>query len=149
MKRSVILVVAAIAGLAALIQVTSCKKETVTNTITNTVKDTIYIPCPVNCDARGNFSGTFVNHLGFSSVFAYKFQDNNFTVGGSTLAGATNAYGGYRNTCDSVIWNSYNTINSSHYIFRGKYSNSRTTLTGQYQNLAMPVEIGTFVLNKQ
>jgi|GEM_PF-1727241 len=149
MKRSAILVVAAIAGLAALVQVTSCKKETVTNTITNTVKDTIYIPCPVNCDVRGNYSGTFINQFGISSTFAYKFLDDNFTTGASTLASTMTAFGGYSNTCDSVKWNSHNNVNNNYYNFAGKFSNNRTTLTGVYKNLTTPAEIGSFSLTKQ
>jgi len=147
MKKSVIVAATAILGLAALIQSTSCKKETITNT--NIVKDTVYVPCPVNCDVRGNYSGTFINQFGISAAFAYKLLNDNFTTGASTLTSTMTAFGGYSNTCDSIKWNSYNTINNSYYNFAGKFTNNRTTLTGVYQNVTTPAEIGSFSLTKQ
>ncbi len=111
----------------------SCKKETTTPTI---------------CDAKGTYSGTSLSSLSVSSTMTYKLQDNNFAIGSVTPSGASVSFGGYRNTCDSVVLSVYYTTNSSYYLLQGKLSNSGATISGTYKNLTTTSDIGTFTISK-
>jgi hypothetical protein len=121
-----------------LISNSSCKKDSTTTTT----------PDPV-CSAKGSYTGSYTNQNNQSASFAYVLGDNNFIYGAATLTASPNAFGGYSNTCDSLKWESFNTINSSYYTFAGKFSTNRTIVTGIYKNLTTTSEIGTFTLNKQ
>ena len=117
-----------------LFQLSSCKKE---NAQPNTV-----------CDVRGFYSGTNLSDKGASSVLTYDLRDNNFAVGGTTAGSAPVTFGGYRNTCDSVILSVYYTGNSSYYLLQGKLLNNRTTISGTFKNLTNPTDFGTFSISK-
>jgi len=121
----------------AVFQITSCKKASAEpNTPTTT------------CDVRGIYSGANLASTGASSTIAYNLQDNNFAVGSITPASPAVTFGGYRNTCDSVILSVYYTGNSSYYLLEGKLSNNRTTISGTFKNLTTPSDYGTFTISK-
>ena len=122
-----------------LFQMTSCKKADA---------GTPCDPVPV-CSVKGTYSGTYTNQNNFTGTFAYKLEDNNFSESGATANATPTAFGGYWNSCDSIKLNSFNSINDNYYYFEGKFSNSRTTITGIYKNLTTTSEIGTFTLQKQ
>lgn len=108
--------------------------------------------CPVIppvCDAKGNYAGTATSSTSVNSPLVYKLQENNFALGGVTLAGATTTFGGYRNTCDSVIISSWYNGNGSYYLLKGKFTINRTVLSGTFNNLTTPTDFGTFTLTKQ
>ena len=93
----------------------SCKKDNVINQTATT------------CDVRGTYSCTNLASTGTASTLTYKLQDNNFAVGSVTPTGATSTFGGYRNTCDSVILSVYYAGNNSYYLLQGKLSNNGAT----------------------
>src|SRR5947207_1393530 len=108
----------------------SCKKSTTSST-------------PSVCDVRGTYSGTSMASTGATSTQTYKLQDNNFAVGSVTPTGAAVTFGGYRNTCDSVILSVYYTGNSSYYLLQGRLLNGGATITGTFKNLTTPTDFGT------
>ena len=116
-----------------LFQMSSCKK---TNAQTQV------------CDVRGFYSGTNVSDKGVSSVLTYDLRDNNFAVGGTAAGSAPVTFGGYRNTCDSVILSVYYTGNSNYYLLQGKLLNNKTTISGTFKNLTNPLDFGTFSISK-
>jgi hypothetical protein len=119
----------------AFVQLIGCKKAT--EIITTTV-----------CDVRGTYSGTNLASTGASSTLTYKLQDNNFAVGSVTPTGAAVTFGGYRNTCDSVILSVYYAGNSSYYLLQGKLLNNGATISGSFKNLTTPSDFGTFSISK-
>lgn len=124
-------------------QFIGCTKE---DPITETVTDTLYYDAV--CPLRGTFVGTNTPSVGTPSGIVYTFQDNNFVVGRHTVGGAGVSFGGYRNTCDSVIWNVYYTVNSSYYLLKGKISNNGNTISGSFNNLTTTSDFGTFTMSK-
>jgi hypothetical protein len=133
----------------------SCTKE---ETIYQTIKDTVRIKDTIRirdttyyeavCPLRGTYTGSGTSHLGNSSYSEYTFRDNNFVVGRDTAGGSFVTWGGYRNTCDSVVMSLYYSTNSSYYLLKGKFSNNRNTITGTFNNLTTPSDFGTFTLSK-
>jgi len=113
----------------------SCKKDEVSN------------PNNTTCDVKGTYTGTGFASTGGSSPLTYKLQDNNFAIGTVTPTGAAVTFGGYRNTCDSVILSVYYTSNSSYYLLQGKLSNNGLTISGTFKNLTTS-EFGTFTISK-
>jgi hypothetical protein len=122
-----------------IFQMSSCKKADSQTTT----------PCDQVCNVKGTYSGTFTNQLNSTSTFVQVLKDNNFTTGGATVNVAPTSFGGYRNTCDSLIINSWNSINDNYYSIEGKFSSDKTTITGIYKNLTTTSEVGTFTLQKQ
>ncbi len=114
----------------------SCEKET-TEPVTN------------SCDIRGTYTGTAKDR--FNTVFAntYHFLDNNYVTSSEEVADPENAFGGYRNTCDSVVWNTHNNINDHKYVYRCVPTENRTRITGTYQDLDNPIDMGTLDVKKQ
>ena len=135
-----------------LFQMSSCKKTLAqTNVIHDTVKVNIHDTvkyCPTNCDIRGTYSGTNTASTGGSSTLTYKFQDNNFAIGSITPTGSITTYGGYRNTCDSVILSVYYSNNNSYYLLQGKLLNNGATISGTFKNLTNTSDYGTFSISK-
>ena len=138
-----------------LLNLESCTKdETIYQTIKDTVriKDTIRIRDTVYYDAvcplRGTYVGSGTSHLGNSSYSEWNFRDNNFVTGKEAAGGSYVTFGGYRNTCDSVIMSVYYNTNSSYYLLKGKFSNNRNTITGTFNNLTTPSDYGTFTVSK-
>ena len=122
--------------LACALIIVSCKKDPSPTPVTTT------------CDVKGTYSGTNLASTGASSAITYKLQDNNFAVGSVTPTGTPVTFGGYRNTCDSVILSVYYTTNSSYYLLQGKLSNNGTTISGTFKNLTMTSDFGTFTISK-
>ena len=116
-------------------QLSSCKKETVITPV-------------LACDLRGIYTGTATSSTGTTITETYTLKDNNFAVGSITPEGASITFGGYRNTCDSVIISAYYAGNNSYYLLQGKLSNSRTTISGSFKNITTPSDFGTFSLSK-
>jgi hypothetical protein len=103
---------------------------------------------PVTCDVKGTYSGTATATGGSPSPLAYKLQENNFAVGSVTPTGPATTYGGYRNTCDSLIISSWYSSNGNYYILEGKFANNRTVISGNFKNLTTPSDFGTFTLTR-
>ena len=107
------------------------------------------IPPPAEvCNVQGTYTGTNTASTGGTSSTTYKLKENNFIVGSSTPEGPAVTFGGYRNTCDSVIFSVFYTGNSSYYLLKGKLSNNRNTIAGSFQNLTTPSDFGTFTMSK-
>src|SRR5437868_13345175 len=82
--------------------ISSCKKET---TYVNNITDTF---CPTNCNIKGTYTGTSTASTGATSIGTYNLLDNNFVTGSEPASGGVPVtFGGYRNTCDSVIMSVY------------------------------------------
>ena len=113
----------------------SCKKDAIAQT-----------PTPV-CDVKGTYIGLSTASGGASSGLTYELRDNNFAVG-RDQTNATVTFGGYRNTCDSVVLSVYYTTNSSYYLLEGKLDNNKTTISGTFKNLTTPADFGTFAISK-
>lgn len=127
----------------------ACKKtvtKTITDTVTRTINDTAYYDAV--CPLRGSYSGSNLTHTGTAGSIYYTFQDNNLAVGKSSAGGADVTFGGYKNTCDSVILSVYYSANSSYYTLAGKISNSGNTISGVFNNLTDPSDYGTFTMSK-
>jgi len=125
-----------------------CKKtvtKTITDTVIKTINDTAYYDAV--CPVRGKYTGTSIANGGVTTSLSYTFEDNNLVVGASD-AGTSVTYGGYKNTCDSVILSVFYTTNSSFYILRGKFSNNRNTISGTFNDLTTPTDYGTFTISK-
>ena len=118
-----------------LIQITGCKKD-------NTQ------PPAITCDVKGTYSGTSMASTGVSSTLTYTLKENNFAVGSETPKGDATTFGGYRNTCDSVILSVYYHANHSYYILKGKLSDNRSTISGTFNNLTDTSDFGTFSMSK-
>jgi hypothetical protein len=138
-----------------LLQLGSCSKE---DPIIQTVKDTVHIKDTIRirdtvyydvvCPLRGTYTGSGTSHLGNSSYSEWSFRDNNFVAGKEAPGGTYVTFGGYRNTCDSVIMSVYYNTNASFYLLKGKFSNNRNTITGTFNNLTTPSDYGTFTVSK-
>jgi hypothetical protein len=102
----------------------------------------------VTCTVSGSYSGTSLSNNGVTSAMAYSFQENNFAVGRVMESDEAVSFGGYRNTCDSVVWSVYYTTNSSYYTLKGKFSNNKNTISGTYNNLTTPADFGVFTISK-
>jgi len=114
----------------------SCTKETIVNQVATV------------CDVRGTYSGTNLSSTGLASTLSYTLQDNNFAVGRVTPTGAAVTFGGYSNTCDSVIISVRYASNNSYYLLKGKILNNGTTISGTFNNLTTTSDFGTFVISK-
>ncbi len=114
----------------------SCKKETLP-------------PDEITCDVKGVYAGTAKDR--FNTVFpnVYRFFANNYITSSTTLVAPENAFGGYRNTCDSIVWNAHNNINNHLYVYKCVLTNNKTKLTGTYRDVDDPINIGTLDLTKQ
>ena len=120
----------------ALFQLTSCVKSTAQTNST------------VNCDVRGRYTGVSHSALGSSGIFSYTLKDNNFAVGTVLPTDPAVTFGGYRNTCDSVVMSVYYTSNNSYYLMQGRLSHNDSTISGIYYNLRTTADSGTFVIEK-
>ncbi len=116
-----------------LFQMTGCKKDTVQATT-------------ATCDVRGTYTGSNLSSTGATSPIIYTLQDNNFAVGRTTSGSVAVTFGGYKNTCDSVILSVYYTGNSSYYLLQGKLTG--TTISGTFKNLTTVSDYGTFSITK-
>lgn len=128
-------------------QMASCTKEKeVEVEVEVIVKDTVSYDdvCPL----RGEYVGTSTRTGGTSFNIIYAFRDNNFVVGREVVSGPGVSFGGFRNTCDSVIWDVNYATNGSYYLLKGKFSNNRNTISGTFQNLNTPADQGTFTMSK-
>jgi hypothetical protein len=135
-KRFTLMVVTFAVVTLTAVQISSCTKD-------NTP------PVSTNCDVKGIYSGTATSSNGNSSPLAYSLRENNFAVGFVTKEGAAVTFGGYRNTCDSVIMSvNYNGGNGSYYLLEGKLLNNKTTIAGTFKNLTTPTDFGTFSISK-
>jgi hypothetical protein len=106
------------------------------------------------CTISGNFVGTVIgtspSNNGITASIAYQFMADNFLRGASSLAVPWSTWGGYRATCDSVVWMNYNPPNGGYYIVKGKFSNNRTVISGTWLNQSNPSDdYGNFTLTKQ
>jgi hypothetical protein len=150
-NRTIYFVLSVIVFSLLLLQSGSCTKEKET-IIEKIVKDTIRIRdttyYDVVCPLRGTFVGSGTSHLGNSAYSEYTFQENNFVFGKEAAGGSYTTFGGYRNTCDSVIMSVYYKTNSSFYLLKGKFSNNRNTISGTFNNLTTPSDYGTFTVSK-
>jgi hypothetical protein len=106
-------------------------------------------PSDVVCDVTGVYVGTATDRFSTVSPNVYRFFGNNYMSSSTTLAAPENAFGGYRNSCDSIVWNAHNNINNHLYVYKCILTNNRTKLTGTYQDVNNPVDIGTLDLTKQ
>ena len=104
-------------------------------------------PTPV-CDVKGFYSGTSTSDKGVTSPLTYSLRDNNFAVGGVTVGGQAVTFGGYRNTCDSVIMSVNYNAGSNYYLLEGKLTNNKATISGTFKNLTTPTDFGTFTISK-
>lgn len=131
-------------------QVSGCTKDDDIKEVivkdTVTLRDTMYYDeiCPV----RGLYVGTSFANGGGSSNSIYTFHENNYVVGRHEVNQGGVSFGGYRATCDSVIWKVYYTVNQKEYLLKGKFSNNGNTISGSFQNLGTASDFGTFTMNK-
>src|SRR5260221_14359219 len=137
MKKKYLIIIASCLILSCVVQILSCKKDSVNNTQ------------PASCNVKGSYAGTFANQGTQSSPFAYILSDNNFTYVGANLSSPPTAFGGYENNCDSITIRTWSSTNNSYYYFAGKFSNDQKNITGIYKNLTSISETGTFTLIKQ
>jgi len=112
-------------------------------------KDETPAPAKEVCDVKGIYTGMGTDRFNTLIPMTYEFLENNYVTGSRTLTDADNAFGGYRNTCDSIVWNAHNNINNHKYLYKCVLSDNRTKLKGTYQDLDSPVDIGTLDLMKQ
>jgi hypothetical protein len=84
---------------------------------------------------------------GQSTTESYTLGSDNLVIGYAGNVAVT--FGGYTNTCDSVIISDYYTGNSNYYVLKGVLSNNQTTLSGTFQNLTVTTDFGTFSFTKQ
>lgn len=136
----------------AIMQMTSCTKEELVE-VEVVVKDTVIVHdttyYDIVCPVRGTFVGTSTpNGGGPSSNSIYTFEENHFVVGRHELNQEGVSFGGFRNTCDSVVWSVFYTVNDSYYLLKGKFSNNRNTISGTFQNLNTTSDFGTFTMSK-
>jgi hypothetical protein len=107
-------------------------------------------PPPAQCDVKGTYAGTATaSGSTNASPLVYKLQDNNFAVASIAVGGTATKFGGYRNTCDSIIISSWYTGNENYYLLKGALSDNRTLVSGTFQNLTNTNDFGTFSLTKQ
>jgi hypothetical protein len=117
--------------------------------ILSCTKDETPAPAPEVCDVKGIYTGIGTDRFNTLITMTYEFMENNYVAASGTLTDDDNAFGGYRNTCDSVVWNAHNNINNHKYLYKAALSDNRTKLKGTYQDLDNPVDIGTLDLTKQ
>jgi hypothetical protein len=135
-----------------LFQISSCKKvdaQTPCAPVACTPVPCTAVPCipaPV-CDVKSTYTGTSTTSGGVGSVLSYQLKENNLAIGLSS-AGVPVTFGGYRNTCDSVVLSVYYTTNSSYYLLEGKLENDKATISGTFKNLTTPSDFGTFTISK-
>jgi len=101
-----------------------------------------------SCEISGVYSGKAESSTGNMTILTYKFESNNFAVGSVTPAGAAVTFGGYRNTCDSVIMSVNYTSTGHYYLLQGKLSNGNATISGTFKNLTNTSDFGTFTITK-
>ena len=118
-----------------LFQATGCKK-------------TNEKPPAAVCDVRGFYTGANLSSKNESSPITYDLRDNNFAVGGVTANTPAVTFGGYRNTCDSVILSVYYTGGNAYYLLQGKLSSDKKTISGNFKNLTNTLDYGTFTMSK-
>lgn len=159
MKRAFPAVISAVALFflfTSQLTITSCTKtKNVIEHDTTVVRDTtIKIDTVVNCNVQGTYTGVITasanaSTAGQSSTESYALESDNLAIGYAGSSNVAVTFGGYTNTCDSIIISSYYTSNSSYYVLKGVLSNNQTTLSGTYQNLTLTTDFGTFSFNKQ
>ena len=148
MKKKLYIILISSLSLAYFFAINCCTKTTTVtqkDTITKTIIDTVP---PVVCDVRGWYTGTAHSALGGTGIATYILKDNNIAVGSIRPTDPAVTFGGYRNTCDSVIISVYYTSNSSYYLLLGKLSNNGNTISGVIYNLTTIADSSTFTLNK-
>ncbi len=120
------------------------------STNSQTVPGGVGSECNVSGNFVGNIVGTSPANNGITAPVFYQFMENNFLRGASTTSNPFSTWGGYRVTCDSVIWMNYNPANAGYYINKGKFSTNRTIISGTWlnQNNAT-VDYGNFTITKQ
>jgi hypothetical protein len=136
--------------------ITSCTK---TNTIiehdttivrdTTTITDTLAV-----CNVQGTYAGTATaspgaSTAGTSNSESYTLAADNLAIGYAGSSETPVTFGGYTNTCDSVIISAYYLSNNDYYILKGALTSNQTVLSGTYQNLTNTTDFGTFSFTKQ
>jgi hypothetical protein len=130
--------------------ITSCTKDkAVTVRDTTTIIDT-----PAVCNVQGTYTGMVAaaanaSTAGQSGTQSYALGSDNLAVCYIGTPPVAVTFGGYTNTCDSVIISAYYTGNSSYYVLKGALSNNMTIISGTYQNLTTTTDFGTFSFTKQ
>lgn len=124
----------------------SCKKDANAQTTLNSSNESA---SRAVCDIRGTYVGYNTSSTGNTASSVYKLQDNNFAVGSTSVDGPAVTFGGYRNTCDSVVMSVHYSGNDSYYLLKGKLKHQHTAISGTFQNLTNPSDYGTFTLTKQ
>ena len=156
MKRAFPLVSAVVLFLLFISQLTisSCSKtKTVIEHDTTIVRDTTtIIDTAIVCNVQGTYTGLVTASASAST--AGQWTNESYTLGSDNLAvgysgSSAVTFGGYTNTCDSIIISSYYASNSSYYLLKGALSDNKMTLSGTYQNLTVTTDFGTFSFNKQ
>ena len=132
---------------ASQLTISSCAKtQTVIVRDTLTTRDTTTVTDTVLCNVQGTYSGVATasanaSTAGQSTTESYILGSDNLAVGyGGSNAAVT--FGGYTNTCDSIIISSYYTSSSSYYLLKGVLSDNKMTLSGTYQNLTVTTDFG-------
>jgi hypothetical protein len=80
-------------------------------------KDETPAPATEVCDVKGIYTGNGTDRFNTLIPMTYEFLENNYVVASGTLTDEDNAFGGYRNTCDSIVWN-HNNINNHKYLIK-------------------------------
>jgi len=101
------------------------------------------------CDVKGVYLQQSRDHNGNTGSAYYTLGENNFAVGGFTLEGPNDTFGGYSNTCDSISMSVYYTVNQCYYLLKGRFGKSRTVIKGSFQNLTQTSDYGEFMMTKQ
>ena len=104
---------------------------------------------PTVCDVKALYAGTATASADGSTTLVYQLRDNNFAVGYVSVGGQAVTFGGYRNTCDSVVISSYYTGNGSYYLLKGILNAQKTIISGAFQNQTNTSDFGTFSITKQ
>jgi hypothetical protein len=100
------------------------------------------------CNVQGNYSGMNTSVSGSTSPIFYSLRANNLATGSVSVDEGPVTFGGYRNTCDSVILSVYYTGNSSYYLLQGKLSRDKKSISGAFTNLTDRSDFGSFTMSK-
>jgi hypothetical protein len=125
---------------------TKTQTKTIVDTVIRTIDDTTYYDAV--CPLIGNYAGTNYAHSGATASIWYSFEADNLAVGTNGEGGGAVTFGGFKNTCDSVVMNVFYTVNSSYYILNAKISGDKSTITGAFYNQTTPSDSGTFTMTK-
>jgi len=100
---------------------------------------------PKVCDVRGTYAGTSITN-GVTNALSYQLKDDNLAVG-LDANGNQVTFGGYKNTCDSVIISAYYSVNGDYYLLQGALLNNGTAINGTFLNVTTGIS-GTFTMKQ-